>query len=165
MPYLDENALFDEFHLDEPWDSPHNLPRVRQMPKVYALPGDGFAADAAEGRTYYKAFVGTGAAFEPGERFAKAAFTDGPASTMMLAEGTKPTPWTKPDGELVWNGIRVPDFGPRDDSTPLVVLADGTVRSLDRGLKLVAMGGVGSGKAAITRNAGDVVGPLFHDVP
>src|SRR4051812_8047194 len=31
LPCLEEQALFTEFHLDEPWNSPANLPLLRRM--------------------------------------------------------------------------------------------------------------------------------------
>lgn len=36
LPYLEQQALYEEFRLDEPWDSPHNLALLPQMPAVYA---------------------------------------------------------------------------------------------------------------------------------
>lgn len=35
LPFLNETALYEQFHLDEPWDSAGNLPLVERMPKVY----------------------------------------------------------------------------------------------------------------------------------
>lgn len=65
LPFLEENALYQEFHLDEPWDSPHNRTLIARMPQVYQSPND--AAGAAEGKTLYLAIR------VPGEkhRFAK----------------------------------------------------------------------------------------------
>ena len=31
--------MYQEFHLDEPWDSEHNKALIAKMPKVYAAPG------------------------------------------------------------------------------------------------------------------------------
>src|SRR5439155_2486972 len=39
LPYLDEDALYRLFKLDEPWDSKHNKPLLAQMPSVFAAPG------------------------------------------------------------------------------------------------------------------------------
>ena len=39
LPYLEQDALFKEFKLDEPWDSEHNKKLLKKMPKVYAIPG------------------------------------------------------------------------------------------------------------------------------
>ncbi len=35
LPFLGEAVLYREFHLDEPWDSPHNMTLVSRMPQVY----------------------------------------------------------------------------------------------------------------------------------
>src|SRR5262249_36515165 len=36
LPYIEEVRLYKEFHLDESWDSPHNLRLLRRMPGIYA---------------------------------------------------------------------------------------------------------------------------------
>ena len=51
LPCLEQNDLYKQFHLDEPWDSPHNLALARSMPEVY---GDsGHPELAREGKTTY----------------------------------------------------------------------------------------------------------------
>ncbi|MFN7627319.1 MAG: DUF1559 domain-containing protein, partial [Pirellula sp.] len=40
LPKIGREDLFNKFHLDEPWDSPHNLALVEQMPSVYNSPID-----------------------------------------------------------------------------------------------------------------------------
>ncbi len=50
LPFLDQNDLFREFHLDEPWDSPHNRTLIAKMPVTYRCPVE--RADlAGEGKT------------------------------------------------------------------------------------------------------------------
>ena len=39
LPFLEQQPLYEQFHLDEPWDSPHNKTLIEQMPQVYAIPG------------------------------------------------------------------------------------------------------------------------------
>ena len=39
LPYLEQEALYKEFKLDEPWNSPHNRRLIAKMPKVFAMPG------------------------------------------------------------------------------------------------------------------------------
>lgn len=41
LPYLEQFALYQRFHLDEAWDSPYNASLIKEMPSVYApvLPG------------------------------------------------------------------------------------------------------------------------------
>src|SRR5262245_59728137 len=36
LPYIEEDALYRQFKLDEPWDSPHNKKLIAKMPKIYA---------------------------------------------------------------------------------------------------------------------------------
>lgn len=50
LPYIEGQALYDQFHLDEPWDSEHNLKLLDQMPMVFALPG----GDPTTGKTPYQ---------------------------------------------------------------------------------------------------------------
>src|SRR5262245_3961507 len=35
LPYLEEEVLYNEFHLDEPWDSPHNKGFLKTTPRCY----------------------------------------------------------------------------------------------------------------------------------
>jgi hypothetical protein len=39
LPYIEENALYEEFKLDEPWDSPNNIRLLKRMPEVFRSPG------------------------------------------------------------------------------------------------------------------------------
>src|SRR5262245_66309297 len=38
LPFIEEEALYKEFHLDEPWDSPHNKALIAKMPAVFRNP-------------------------------------------------------------------------------------------------------------------------------
>lgn len=38
LPFIDEEELYSCFHLDEPWDSPHNIQLIDKMPFVYMHP-------------------------------------------------------------------------------------------------------------------------------
>src|SRR5205085_6609675 len=37
LPYIDHDALYKEFKLDEPWDSDHNKKLIPLMPRQYAV--------------------------------------------------------------------------------------------------------------------------------
>ena len=39
LPYLEQDALYREFHLNEPWDSDHNKKLIERIPAVYQSPG------------------------------------------------------------------------------------------------------------------------------
>ncbi|MBM4090163.1 MAG: DUF1559 domain-containing protein, partial [Planctomycetes bacterium] len=38
LPFVEEVALYEQFKLDEPWDSPHNSQLIDKMPRVYQNP-------------------------------------------------------------------------------------------------------------------------------
>lgn len=98
LPWIEQDALFKEFHLDEPWDSPHNIQLVERMPRTYALP-PGVAArmKVPPGHTVMHVFHGHGAAFEGNEGLRIADFTDSLSNTIMVIEAGEPVPWTKPE--------------------------------------------------------------------
>jgi hypothetical protein len=88
------DSLYRQFHLDEPWDSPHNLELMKSMPREYASP-DG----SADGKTRIMVFTGKGAPFNPGPPLLPAHITDGTSNTIMCVEAgpDKAVPWTKPE--------------------------------------------------------------------
>jgi hypothetical protein len=60
LPFIEQDHLFKQFHLDEPWDSPHNKKLLARMPPTYAP----VLGKAKEGdSTYFQVFVGPEAAF------------------------------------------------------------------------------------------------------
>jgi RNA polymerase sigma factor (sigma-70 family) len=93
LPQLDNEFLYSQFKLDEPWDSEHNKKLLAHMPKVFrsSAQGDGPASE-----TYFQGFVGPGAGFEAGKKLGYMDFHDGTSNTVMLAEAGPPVPWTRP---------------------------------------------------------------------
>src|SRR5262249_39345951 len=66
LPLLGEAELYEQFKLDEPWDSMHNKRLLPKIPRAYAAPGVEIKEPYA---TYYQVFVGPHAAFEVHEQF------------------------------------------------------------------------------------------------
>src|SRR5262249_60810121 len=97
LPDLGEKELYEQFHLDEPWDSPHNAPLMRRMPKIYAHPAD--PSSAAQGLTYYRVFIGSGIPFGNRQLDYPAAYSNGTSPTSLLAQRPDPGAGAKP-GEL-----------------------------------------------------------------
>jgi len=96
LPYIEQDQLYKQFKLDEPWDSEHNKKLLPQMPKIYEIPG----TKAPPGHTYYQVFTGADTPF-PLDAAKKlnlpASFTDGTSNTLALVEAAKAVPWTKPE--------------------------------------------------------------------
>lgn len=90
LPYLGREALYKEFHLDEPWDSPHNRALIARMPEVYRTPGG-----PEEEKTCYVVPVGARSIFSQREGMALAAVRDGLKNTLLILE-------VDPDRAVVW---------------------------------------------------------------
>ena len=95
LAHLDPK-LYARFKLDEPWDSPHNLPLLDEMPSFFAAP---HRQEVQAPETVYQVFVGPGTPFDAAEAF-QLPPTDlpiGPFPLLLIAEGARPVPWTKPE--------------------------------------------------------------------
>lgn len=146
LPYLGEQKLYDQFHLDEPWDSPHNRAMIPRIPKIYKPT---WGTECGPHETIYRVFVGNGSAFDCGAsvslRDMKEA--DGTQRTLLVAEATQGVVWTKPE-ELSYDANEpLPELGvvhqrrfrfenfryrPRcKENAFLGLIADGSVRLID----------------------------------
>jgi hypothetical protein len=123
LPFLEEEALYKQFKLDEPWDSEHNKKLLDKMPKVFEAPG----TVLARGKTFLRSFSGP-QGFIPGPPIAPVGpkgtsvpkvpgftpwanqppgstargrvlhgVTDGTSNTLMVVEAAEPVEWTKPE--------------------------------------------------------------------
>jgi uncharacterized protein (TIGR03067 family) len=101
LPYLEQDNLYRQFRLDEPWDSEHNKPLLAQMPKVFAIAN---VKSKEPHSTFYRVLVSPGDA-RPGAMFienekitlGQITVMDGTSNTLMIVEAGEPAPWTKPD--------------------------------------------------------------------
>jgi hypothetical protein len=124
LPYLDEEKLYKEFKLDEPWDSTHNKKLVAKMPKVYAP----VRVKAKEGETFYQRFVGKGALFnEKGSDYTIPTIPDGTSNTALVVEAGHPVIWTQPGDLPFGEKIPLPKLGGLFDGDFHMLLCDGSV--------------------------------------
>jgi prepilin-type processing-associated H-X9-DG protein len=156
LPYLDQNALYQKFKLDEPWDSPHNRELLRYMPTVYGCPSRNLASEP--GQTAYRVFSGPTALIHPTRPTQLADVTDGLSNTLMVVESSQAVPWTKPD-DLVTDDVAPPGANP----TPHLgagshhpggfnaAFGDGSVRFLKLSVNPQTF------RALITKSGGEVV--------
>jgi hypothetical protein len=149
LPYLDEDTLYKQFNLNEPWDGPTNRKLLAKMPRVYKLPGD---SKTPPDHTVFQVFTGPRTLFEPNQIIRiPASIIDGTSNTLMIVEAALGVPWTKPED--------IP-FDPGKPVTPLVgghyrniflaVFADGIVHMLPQNTPDTTL------KAMITCNGADV---------
>jgi prepilin-type processing-associated H-X9-DG protein len=148
LPFLDQDGLYKEFHLDEPWDSEHNKKLLEKMPPVFVLRG---MEEKNPHKTVYQGFVGTGAFFEGTQGIRITDITDGTSNTIMIVEAAKPVPWTKPE-DLTYEADKpLPKLGGHFPNGFNAAYCDGSVRMLSNNLQEKTL------RALITRNGGEVI--------
>jgi hypothetical protein len=105
LPYVGEQALYDQYQFDEPWNSRHNQTLIKSVPNVYACP-DG--ADSEFGETSYVVICGNGMLFDKDQVRSIASITDRPANTLLVVEvDNSAISWSEPRdldaSEVSWN--------------------------------------------------------------
>jgi len=132
LPYIEQDALYRQFKLDEPWDSPHNIKLSKVVVKVFQLP----YGEEKPGMTHYRAFVGNGAAFDPIQGLKLTQFSDGASNTLFAVEAAEGVPWTKPDDiEFDPKKPMLKHLRFADNKPCMILFADGSVRAVTPKLK------------------------------
>ena len=151
LPYIEMDQLYKQFHLDEPWDSPHNKALIERMPAVFRSP----KSKAAKGYTNYVVPVGGGALYSSAkDEPTFKDITDGTSHTINLVEvdDAHAVPWTKPDDM---------PFDPQDPKKGIgspyergffVVFCDGSVLFINKSIDPKTL------KAYFTRAGGETIG-------
>lgn len=148
LPYMEEKALYDQFHLNEPWDSPHNIQLLPKMPLEYRCPRHGPNSKPYD--TFMHVFVGERTPFEEGKVFRiPKDFDDGLARTILVVQGGPAVPWTKPEDIPYHPGHPLPDLGNVTSLGIYVGMADGRVHVIRKSASERNI------RAAITRNGGE----------
>lgn len=126
LPFIDQQALYSRFKLNEPWDSPHNRKLIRLMPGTYANPNL-----PASSVTNYLAVIGPDSVFsKTGIRIQRIA--DGTSNTAMMVEvnADRAVPWTKPVDHEFNEKAPKAGLGALRPGVFLTAFADGSVRGV-----------------------------------
>ena len=131
LPYMDEVELYAKFNLNEPWDSPHNMALIDQMPAVFSDPQADLPQDLPLGHTTVMAVQGDEGCW-PDAKVRFRDVLDGISNTFVVVQvdPESAVPWTKPsdwayDLNDPKKGLRF-----RDGQTP-ILMADGGVIPID----------------------------------
>lgn len=138
LPYIEAGDLYEQFRLDEPWDSPHNFSLIEKMPEVFKHP----ALDLEPGKTVYLGVAGEDALFGPpkGKRGRNQTgrhigeIKDGTSNTLMIVEANADHAvyWTKPDDLDIGQIENIADALKGNwPGIVLVGMADGSVHAID----------------------------------
>ena len=136
LPYLEQDALYKKWKLDEPWDSPNNKSLAEAVLKVFANP------EKPTNKTHYRVFVGDKAGWvkspkgwRPDQangngllKFAN--FTDGLSNTLAVIESRDPVNWAAPDDLPYDSKNPVPAIGVGDKPFANALFFDGAARRI-----------------------------------
>tara|TARA_R110002111_G_scaffold153375_1_gene220209 strand:- start:177154 stop:179835 length:2682 start_codon:yes stop_codon:yes gene_type:complete len=128
LPYLDQQALYDQYHLDEPWNSQHNLKIAKTLVPAFHNPNDDKPANAS-----YFVVVGKNTAFGAKAGITFQEVTDGLSNTIAVVEAKRDIPWTKPE-DIPYDGKTLPKLGGFFPSGYNVGFCDGAVRFISENL-------------------------------
>ncbi len=155
LPQLGYQSLYDAFHLDEPWDSPHNLALAAQMPEVFRCPS---LPGGRASLTGYQVVVGPkpelgsiGTMFEWARGVEIREVTDGTSNTVLIAETGRAIPWTQPDDPPFERDGPLPPFGSGHAGGFHVIFADGAARFIKSSIESQTL------KSLVTRDGGEVI--------
>ena len=128
LPYLEQFALYERFHLDEPWDSPHNASLLKEMPDVYAPVT---VREASSWTTHYQRIISPGSLFaaDEGTLVADSLFAQ---PTLMIVEAAESVPWTKPADLRYDDANPLLNLGGPFENGSHAAFADGSVRFVSK---------------------------------
>lgn len=127
LPYIEEEQLYKQFHLDEPWDSEHNKALIPKMPKIFLSP----ASKVTEaGKTTYLAVVEKDSAFGKNKGLKFSAITDGLSNIILVVEANddQAVTWTKPDDYFLDVEKPTEGLGKAFPEGFISLMGDGSVR-------------------------------------
>ncbi|HEY2883496.1 MAG TPA: DUF1559 domain-containing protein [Pirellulales bacterium] len=150
LPFLEQKDLFDQFKLDEPWDSENNKKLIDKMPDIYKVPG---SKVAGEFKTVYLTPRGETTAFPGAKGIRFREIPDGTSKTLALVEASddKAVVWTKPDDFDVDEKNPIAGLVGLRDGLFLAAFCDGSVRPLSANLDAETL------RRLFRRNDGKVV--------
>ena len=100
LPFIEQQALYEQIRLNEPWDSEHNKQFHNRVPSIYQCPS---AKGDMTGMTSYSVVVGKECLFnEPNAKKTFAAIADGTSNTIAIVERKTPVCWMDPTQEITF---------------------------------------------------------------
>jgi len=150
LPFLEQQALYNEYRFDEPWDSETNKRVVETVVPVFRSPHD----EPSSTNTSYFVFTGPEALFHGEEGTRIIQITDGLSNTFMIVEAKNPVPWTKPEDIPYAADKPVPELGGWVPGEFAVVRADGSAVRVSSDIDDETL------RALITKAGGEVIGAL-----
>ncbi len=151
LPFIEQQALYEQFHLDEPWDSEHNITLLDKMPAIYSEPS--LPMPPSQGLTVFQAAAGEGMAMEYDRENRFRDIRDGTANTIMVveADASEAVEWTRPKDVDIDLEQPIEQMGHAHPGIFQVVFADGSVRVISHSVDLRIL------QSLLTRDGGEIV--------
>jgi prepilin-type N-terminal cleavage/methylation domain-containing protein len=131
LPLLGEGKLYEQFHLDESWESDHNKPLIARMPSIFQDP-----RRPSDGTTTFLAAVGNGLSFEGNTPLTISDLREGASNTIMVVQASheRAVPWTKPDDLEVDPAMPNAELGDAGRDGFEALFVDGSVRTISKAI-------------------------------
>ncbi|MEL7264166.1 MAG: DUF1559 domain-containing protein, partial [Planctomycetota bacterium] len=149
LPFMEQIELYQQFHLDEPWDSQHNRKLISKMPAIYKTP----QAGVPENHTTLVAPSSSESILQLEKPTRFRDVLDGTSNTVMIVQvqAKHAVPWTAPrdynyDQDVPAGALHVDANG-----TWIAGFGDGSVRRLPKDLSAKDI------RALFGRNDGEIV--------
>jgi hypothetical protein len=146
LPFLEQENVYRQFRMNEPWNSPANQPLSNTVVPPYTD-----ADTRTDPNTRYRCFYDNGAMFDTRGTTRMHSVTDGLTYTIMYVEGGEKVTWSRfqeykfdPKGPL-------PALGRADKDGFNAGMGDGSTRWVSKSVDPAIL------KAMITRAGGEVV--------
>ncbi|MCG8649529.1 MAG: DUF1559 domain-containing protein, partial [Pirellulales bacterium] len=151
LPFLEQQALYEQFHLDEPWNSPHNIKLSKQMPAVFQDP----SLALPPGKTVFHLSIGDQLFLKPEGEGKFRDVLDGLANTIMAfeADASEAVTWTAPEPLELDLDNPIDQMGHIHQGGFHVLMADGAVIFITHSIE------PGLFRALLTRDGGETIQP------
>lgn len=147
LPFIEQQALYESYRFDEPWDSEHNKRIAETVVPAFQSPFD----NPSSTNTSYFVLTGRETLFRDNLGTKLRQITDGTSMTLMVVEAKRDIPWTKPEDIPYSADTPLPKFGGWMPGVFLAARCDGSVQAISQDIDDAVL------RALITMAGGEAI--------